>query len=75
MQEACYCGRVDEIENREPVRGADGKDALLCPECGSVDYLDWLPDHSRRLVLQEAQQRWFIRHQQPGHGQRYLRSA
>jgi hypothetical protein len=58
MKEVCYCGRTGEIEDREPiVIGGDGKEALRCPQCGSVDHLHWLSDGARRLVLEEAGRR------------------
>jgi hypothetical protein len=39
MQEACYCDRVHEIENWEPVMVGDGKEALRCPRCGHLEHL------------------------------------
>lgn len=59
MQEACYCGRTGEIADREPVATDDGRQALRCPQCGRVDHLDWLPEDTRKLVVQEAE------HKQP----------
>jgi hypothetical protein len=58
MKEVCYCGRTGEFEDREPiVIGGDGKEALRCPQCGSVDHLHWLSDDARQLVLEEAGRR------------------
>jgi hypothetical protein len=51
MRETCFCGRTDEVSNREPVLDADGKWALRCPECGHVDYLEWLSDKSQSPPL------------------------
>lgn len=47
MLEACYCGRMGELEDREPVTTADGEKALRCPECGHMDYLKWLLEPDR----------------------------
>ncbi len=53
MREACRCGRVDDLENREPVLDSDGERALRCPGCGHLDYLRWLPNDIRLLVLED----------------------
>jgi len=55
MQEACYCGRIGEVEDRTVVR--DGKEALQCPDCGHLDRLSWLPADARDLALAEAKRR------------------
>ncbi len=57
MQEACYCGRVGEVEDREPVTDADGREALRCPSeaCGHLDHLSWLRDPGH--VFEEAKRR------------------
>jgi hypothetical protein len=58
MQEVCYCGRVCEIKDREPVLDCgEGYTALRCPECGHPDRLEWLPSAARWPVLKEAFQR------------------
>ena len=57
MRETCFCGRTDEVSNREPVLDADGKWALRCPECGHVDYLEWLSDEASLLLWGEAKQK------------------
>jgi len=57
MKEACFCGRVDDLENREPVLDRDGERALRCSGCGHLDYLRWLPSDVRLLVLREADER------------------
>ena len=55
MREACFCGRVGELEDRAPVPDADGyQEALRCPKCGHLDRLEWLPEDARRAVLEEA---------------------
>lgn len=54
MKESCYCGRVGEIEDREPVPDGKGKRVLRCPECGHVDDLRWLPEEAGRLLWEEA---------------------
>jgi hypothetical protein len=58
VREACYCGRVGEVEDREPVYGGGGRiEALRCPRCGHLDPLP-LPDHdARREVFEEAERR------------------
>lgn len=57
MREACFCGREDDLENREPVLDRDGERALWCSGCGHLDYLRWLPSDVRLLVLAEADER------------------
>jgi len=60
MQEACYCGRTGEIEDREPVIDGDGRAALECPQCGHLDHLSWLPN--QETVFEEARRRSRERH-------------
>lgn len=57
MKEACFCGRVQDLEDREPVLGQDGERALWCSGCGHLDYLRWLPEDARLHVLEEADKR------------------
>ncbi len=57
MREACFCGRVGEVVDREPVYAGDGEWGLACPECGDLDRLLWLPEERRRQTLQEAARR------------------
>jgi hypothetical protein len=33
MREACFCGRVEDLENREPVLDSDGEWSLRCAGC------------------------------------------
>ena len=42
MREACFCGRIGEVEDRELVRTALGEPALECPDevCGHTDRLE-----------------------------------
>ncbi|MCA1715599.1 MAG: hypothetical protein LC781_01650 [Actinobacteria bacterium] len=53
MKEACLCGSADDFENREPVLDKDGERALRCPGCGHLEYLRWLPNDIRLLVLED----------------------
>ena len=55
MQEACYCGRTGELEDRKPVTDGDGREALECPRCGHLDHLSWLQDPGH--VFDEARRR------------------
>ncbi len=55
MQEACYCGRTGEIEDREPVIDGDGRAALECPQCGHLDHLSWL--QNPESAVEEARRR------------------
>jgi hypothetical protein len=55
MRESCYCGKTGEIEDREPVAAGDDEGTLRCPDCGHLDRLDWLPEHARRYVFEEAE--------------------
>ncbi len=64
MQEVCcrYCGRHAEVDDREPVWGAGGREeALKCPECGHLDLLSRLNTDARRLVFETAIRRWLVR--------------
>lgn len=54
MQEACYCGRVGEVEDRRPVVLGDGRSGLACPECGHTDDLEWMPEEARKLLVEKA---------------------
>ncbi len=55
--EECYCGRVDFLENWEPILDEDGKRAMRCPDCSGLDYLLWLPSDVRSLIYEEAEWR------------------
>jgi hypothetical protein len=53
MKEACLCESADDLENREPILDGDGERALRCPGCGHLEYLRWLPNDIRLLVLED----------------------
>ncbi|MBA3475043.1 MAG: hypothetical protein H0T57_17780 [Rubrobacter sp.] len=53
MKEYCFCGGEDDLEYREPVLDGDGEQALRCPGCGHLEYLRWLPNDIRLLVLED----------------------
>ncbi len=53
MKEDCFCGRAGDLEHREPVFDRDGERALRCPGCGHLEYLRWLPNDIRLLVLED----------------------
>lgn len=53
MKEACLCGSANDLEHREPVLDGDGERALRCPGCGHLEYLRWLPNDIRLLVLED----------------------
>jgi hypothetical protein len=57
MREVCYCGRTSELEDRMPVVTGDGARALACPACGHEDRLEWLPEHTRMLVMEGAKRK------------------
>ena len=57
MREACYCGRVGEVEDREPVWRDGRTEALRCPRCGHLDPLPCLDAVARRAVFEEAKRR------------------
>lgn len=61
MLESCYCGRTGEIEGREPVVDDEGRQALRCPECGHLDHLIWLPEHTRSRMFEDAESRAALR--------------
>lgn len=53
MKEDCFCGGGNDLEYREPVLDGDGERALRCPGCGDLEYLRWLPNDIRLLVLED----------------------
>ena len=57
MRESCYCGRVGEVEDREPAYEGDRVEALRCPRCGHLDALPQLDADARRGVFDEAERR------------------
>ena len=57
MRESCYCGRVGESEDREPVLRDGRTEALRCPRCGHLDTLPCLAADDRREVFEEAERR------------------
>ena len=57
MRESCYCGRVGEVEDREPVYEGARVEALRCPRCGHLDPLPQFDDDARRGVFDEAERR------------------
>ena len=56
MPEACFCGRVGEIEDREPV-SLDGGERVVRCEWGHLERVAWLSGESRKAVFEEAEQR------------------
>ena len=56
MQEACFCGRAGQVEDRELVV-VEGKETLRCPDeaCGHLEALGWLPEDARKLVVEEVE--------------------
>ena len=56
MREACYCGRVGEIEDREPV-SLDGSGRALRCECGHLERAAWLSSENREEFFEEAERR------------------
>jgi hypothetical protein len=59
VKEACYCGWVGEIKDREPILADGGRWALRCPSeaCGYVDSLEWLPEEAGLLLWGKARSR------------------
>ena len=57
MREACYCGRVGEVEDREPVWRDGRTEALRCPRCGHLDALTYLDAAARLQMFEEAERR------------------
>jgi hypothetical protein len=57
MREICFCGRSGEVEDREPVSLDGGERALVCPDCGHIDRVNWLSGEARTDVLGEAAKR------------------
>jgi hypothetical protein len=54
MRESCFCGRSGELEERKSILDAQGVWVLRCPDCGHVDYLNWLSEEAALLVWREA---------------------
>jgi hypothetical protein len=57
VREACYCGRVGEVEDREPVWRDGRTEALRCPRCGHLDPLPCLDAVARLEMFEEAERR------------------
>lgn len=57
MREACFCGWTGEIADRVPVCEGDCIVGLACPQCGHLDYLEWLPAADARRLLEEVARR------------------
>ena len=57
MSEVCFCGWTGQLEDRAPVYGGAGEQALQCPKCGHLDRLDWLSAAARDRILTAAAQR------------------
>jgi hypothetical protein len=57
MIEVCFCGWRGPVQNRRYVRTDDYSEALACPNCGHLDPVDYLPELSRRELLDIAMQR------------------
>ena len=53
MKEYCFCGGGSDLEYWESVLDGDGERALRCPGCGDLEYLRWLPNDIRLLVLED----------------------
>ena len=71
MREACYCGRVGEVEDREPVLRDGRTEALRCRRCGHLDSLPCFDAIARLEVFEEAERRSLERlaeGAQAGHG-------
>jgi hypothetical protein len=57
VRESCYCGRVGEVEDREPVWRDGRTEAFRCRRCGHLDALPYLDAAARRSVFEEAGRR------------------
>jgi hypothetical protein len=57
VRESCYCGRVGEVEDREPVLRDGRTEALRCPRCGHLDPLPQLDADDRLEMFEEAERR------------------
>ena len=57
MRESCYCGRVGEVEDRDPAYEGDHVEALRCPRCGHLDALPQLAAAARHSLFDEAERR------------------
>lgn len=56
MYEVCFCGRVGELADREPVV-LDSGPGLRCPACGDVDELRTLSETLRLELWTDARER------------------
>jgi hypothetical protein len=57
MREVCFCGRTGRVQDRDPVLDAGSRWALRCPDCGHLDYLQWLSEEAGLLFWGEAVRR------------------
>ena len=56
-RESCFCGRIGELEDREPVYAGAGEWGLRCPMCGHIDRLEAWSEMARAWTLAEAARR------------------
>jgi hypothetical protein len=52
--------------DRRDLRVDDDSEALVCPNCGHIDPVDYLPELSRRELLAIAKQRTALRRDSEG---------
>ncbi len=64
LRESCFCGRSGDVKDREPVLDSEGRWALRCPDCGHLDYLQWLSEEAGFILWGEAE---FRRESPVGH--------
>ncbi|MEJ3655449.1 hypothetical protein WEH80_36915 [Actinomycetes bacterium KLBMP 9759] len=54
MQEVCFCGRTGPVIDRSP-QLVGSERALICPDCGNVEFLRWWnPEHLREQIWEQA---------------------
>jgi hypothetical protein len=55
MREVCFCGWSGDVADRLPMYLGDGDWGLMCPDCGHIDHLSWLPEAARHAALLAAE--------------------
>ena len=65
MRETCFCGWSGDVEDRTPVAAIDGRCGLVCPSCGHLDLLDYLPPSARLMTIAEVVRRYTAHVRQP----------
>ena len=57
MREVCFCGWSGDVVDRLPIYLGERDWGLVCPDCGQIDSLSWLPEAARETTILEGASR------------------